>query len=73
MGVQRSDRYGQDMGYLACYLNRDKFIAQAQSLGLVLMRGFIIGYQPSIHFAPEQCEHWRSLFRPIQAGTEAVV
>lgn len=61
--VQRPYPYGYDTEYIGWCLNHSAFLAQAEQLGLTLVREFIIGERPSIKGAPEQCQYRGFLFR----------
>lgn len=61
--VQRPYKYGYDTEYLGWCLNREEFLQTAAAAGAELLREFIVGYQPHIHDAPEQCEYRGYLFR----------
>ena len=60
--VQRPYEYGYDTEYLGWCLNRQEFLDCAQAAGVKLVREFIVGYQPQIRDAPEQCEYRGYLF-----------
>jgi len=68
--VQRPYHYGYDTEYLGWCLNRDEFLAAAQSAGLQLLREFVVGHKPMIHNAPEQNEFFGFLFQASTAGTQ---
>jgi putative methyltransferase (TIGR04325 family) len=61
--VQRPYLYGYNTEYLGWCLNRGELLQWAETLGLELVREFVIGEQPFIHNAPEQCEYRGFLFR----------
>jgi putative methyltransferase (TIGR04325 family) len=63
--VQRPYSYGYDTEYLGWCLNREEFLQAAAAAGAELAREFVIGYQPHIHNAPEQCEYRGYLFRTV--------
>jgi putative methyltransferase (TIGR04325 family) len=61
--LQRPYAFGYDTEYLGWCLNRGTFLAEAEKLGLVLVREFIIGQRPPIIRAPEQAVSRGFLFR----------
>jgi putative methyltransferase (TIGR04325 family) len=61
--LQRPYAFGYDTEYLGWCLNRDTFVAEADKLGLALVREFIIGPRPHILGAPEQAMSRGFLFR----------
>ncbi len=61
--VQRPYTYGYDTEYLGWCINRQEFLECAEAEGVELVREFIVGYQPQIRYAPEQCEYRGYLFR----------
>jgi putative methyltransferase (TIGR04325 family) len=61
--VQRPYNYGYDTEYLGWCINRQEFLERAEAEELELVREFIVGYQPQIRNAPEQCEYRGYLFR----------
>ena len=61
--LQRPYAFGYDTEYLGWCLNRDNFLAEADELGLVLVREFVIGQRPPISGAPEQAISRGFLFR----------
>jgi len=61
--LQRPYQFGYDTEYLGWCLNRDSFLAEADKLGLVLVREFVIGQRPPISGAPEQATSRGFLFR----------
>lgn len=61
--VQRPYRYGYDTEYLSWCLNRNEFLDHARDVGLRLDREFIVGHQPAIAGAPEQCQYRGYFFR----------
>ncbi len=69
--VQRPYSFGYDTEYLSWCLNRVEFLSAAKDTNLALQREFIVGHQPPIRGAPEQCEYRGFLFRPLPSGAEA--
>jgi putative methyltransferase (TIGR04325 family) len=67
--VQRPYEYGYDTEYLGWCLNREEFLQAAESMGAELVREFVVGYQPHIRDAPEQCEYRGYLFRATAVKT----
>lgn len=63
--VQRAYAYGYNTEYLGWCLNRGQFLKYAEVAGLELVREFVFGYRPLIHWAPEQNEYRGFLFRPV--------
>jgi len=63
--VQRPYAYGYETEYLGWCINRQQFLECAKASGVELVREFIVGYQPHIRHAPEQCEYRGFLFRSI--------
>jgi putative methyltransferase (TIGR04325 family) len=61
--VQRPYRYGYDTEYLGWFLNRKEFLGHAASLGLELVREFLIQERPAVYRAPEQCDYRGFLFQ----------
>jgi putative methyltransferase (TIGR04325 family) len=61
--VQRPYRYGYNTEYLGWCLNRAELLMEAAACKLELVREFVIGEQPHIRRAPEQCEYRGFLFR----------
>jgi putative methyltransferase (TIGR04325 family) len=66
--VQRPYQYGYNTEYLSWCLRRDALVDQAERSGLRLIREFLVGEQPRIVGAPEQCVYRGFLFRPIRRG-----
>ncbi len=64
--VQRPYQYNYDTEYLGWCLNKEEFIKNAENLGLKLEKQFIIGENPFIHKALEQCEYWGFLFSSLK-------
>jgi putative methyltransferase (TIGR04325 family) len=62
--VQRPSPYGYLTEYIGWFLNREEFLNHGASLGLELVREFLIHERPLVHGAPEQCEYRGFLFRP---------
>ena len=60
--VQRPYQFGYDTEYLGWCLNRQEFLDRARECGLTLAREFIVGHEPIIADAPEQCEYRGYLF-----------
>lgn len=60
--IQRPYQYGYNTEYLGWCLNRQEFLGFAATVGLALVREFIIGYRPFIYRAPEQDEYRGFLF-----------
>jgi putative methyltransferase (TIGR04325 family) len=56
--VQRPYRHGYITEYPGWFLNRGEFLAEAQGLGLELLREFLIAEQPVVPGVPEQA-HFR--------------
>jgi len=61
--LQRPYAFGYGTEYLGWCLNRDNFLAEANKLGLVLVREFVIGPRPRIYRAPEQAFSRGFLFK----------
>jgi putative methyltransferase (TIGR04325 family) len=61
--VQRPYQYGYNTEYVGWCLNRGEFLDCARSAGLTLDREFVVGYQPLIAGAPEQCQYRGYFFR----------
>lgn len=61
--VQRPYRYGYNTEYLGWCVNREEFLKHAKTVGLQLIREFVVEQLASVHHAPEQPEHWGFLFR----------
>ncbi len=61
--VQRPYQYGYNTEYLGWCLNKDEFLQYAKSINLTLVQEFVIGENPRIHNAPEQCQYWGFLFK----------
>ncbi|MHC4251375.1 MAG: methyltransferase, TIGR04325 family [Planctomycetota bacterium] len=64
--VQRPYRFGYDTEYLSWRFNRGEFLDHMETLGVELVREFLIWGQVDIHNAPEPCEFRGYLFRPAQ-------
>lgn len=62
VALQRAQRYGYGTEYLAWFLNRDAFLAEAGRCGLTLLREFILMERPRVPGAPEQAEYRGFLF-----------
>jgi putative methyltransferase (TIGR04325 family) len=60
--VRRAYKYGYDKEHLFWTLNRTEFLAAASSLGLDLLREFLIQERPTVHRAPEQPDFRGFLF-----------
>ena len=56
--------YGYLTEYIGWFLNREEFLNHGASLGLELVREFLIHERPFVQGAPEQCEYRGYLFRP---------
>jgi len=65
--VQRPYRYGYDTEYVGWFLNRQEFLGHLDSLGMELMREFLIQERPLVHNAPEQGEYRGFLFKSRNA------
>lgn len=63
--VQRPYQYGYDTEYLGWCLNRQEFLSIANSLGLTLIREFIVQESEFIHGAPEQPWYLGFLFSAL--------
>ena len=63
--VQRPYAYGYNTEYLAWCLNRESFLACAETTKLKLIREFVYGYRPRIDKAPEQNEYRGYLFNKL--------
>lgn len=61
--VQRPYRYGYATEYAQWCLNRPEFLHTANSLGLILLREFVIEHSLPTERAPEQPEYYGFLFR----------
>jgi putative methyltransferase (TIGR04325 family) len=61
--VQRPHRYGYLTEYPAWFINRRRFLAAVEAHGLQLEREFMLGEQPDVENAPEQCCYRGFLFR----------
>jgi putative methyltransferase (TIGR04325 family) len=61
--VQRPHRYGYLTEYPAWFINRPRFVAAVQARGLRLEREFMVGEEPDVANAPEQCRYRGFLFR----------
>jgi putative methyltransferase (TIGR04325 family) len=61
--VQRPHRYGYLTEYVAWFINRPRFLAAVEARGLRLEREFMVGEQPDVPNAPEQCRYRGFLFR----------
>ncbi|MEP7288289.1 MAG: methyltransferase, TIGR04325 family [Chloroflexota bacterium] len=68
--VQRPYQYGYDTEYLGWCINRTEIIDYSRTLGLELVREFVIEYPPVIQGAPEQCDYWGFLFRKPNLADE---
>jgi len=62
--IQRAYRYGYDTEYPGWFLNRGEFLDHLRSLGMKLVREFLIQEIPVVHRAPERGEQRGFLFRP---------
>jgi len=60
--VQRPYAYGYNTEYLGWCVNRQEMLGAAASVGLDLVREFVVGYAPVIQGAPEQNEYRGYLF-----------
>jgi len=60
--VQRPYHHGYNTEYLGWCLNKDELLQYAKSINLNLIQEFVIGENPRIHNAPEQCQYWGFLF-----------
>jgi putative methyltransferase (TIGR04325 family) len=60
--VQRPHRYGYMTEYPGWFLNRSEFLAEADTLGLRLLREFLIEERPVVPGAPEQADYRGFLF-----------
>ncbi len=69
--VQRPYHYGYKTEYLCWFLNRQEFLNYVSSLGMDLVREFLIQERPFVHKAPEQGEYRGVLFRPRGGGPKA--
>jgi putative methyltransferase (TIGR04325 family) len=67
--VQRPYQYGYQTEYLGWFLNRQELLDQTASLGMELVREFLIQERPVVHGAPEQGEYRGFLFRPAGKAT----
>ena len=63
VAVQRPYRYGYQTEYLCWFLNREEFLAHMNTLGMELIREFLIQERPHVYNAPEQGEYRGFLFR----------
>jgi putative methyltransferase (TIGR04325 family) len=61
--IQRPYAYGYNTEYLGWCFNRGEFVKYAETMGLKLVREFVMGYKPPIYLAPEQNEYRGFLFR----------
>jgi putative methyltransferase (TIGR04325 family) len=61
--VQRPYQYGYQTEYLCWFLNRQELVDHTTSLGMELVREFLIQAQPPVHNAPEQADYRGFLFR----------
>ena len=61
--VQRADRHAYFTKYAGWFLNRTEFLTSARSLGLELVREFLIAERPVVARAPEQADYRGFLFR----------
>jgi len=66
--VQRPYGFGYGTEYVSWCLNRAEFLDESRKIGLTLQREFLMGHQPAIKGAPEQCEYRGFLFRPGASG-----
>ena len=62
--VQRPYKIGYAAEYLGWSLNRQEFLGEAATLGMELVREFLIQDEPKVSNAPEQVVHRGFLFRP---------
>jgi putative methyltransferase (TIGR04325 family) len=62
--VQRPYQYGYETEYLCWFLNQEEFLTHMRTLGMELIREFLIQERPHVHNAPEQGEYRGFLFRP---------
>jgi putative methyltransferase (TIGR04325 family) len=64
--VQRPYAYGFNTEYLGWCINRTELLETAKAENMELVREFIIENPPHIYHAPEQCDYWGYLFRPMK-------
>lgn len=62
--IQRPHHQGYRTAYPGWFLNQSAFLVYMQSLGVELLREFLIQPQPYVHNAPEQAAYRGFLFRP---------
>jgi putative methyltransferase (TIGR04325 family) len=65
--VQRPYGHGYDTEYPGWFLNRTEFLAAAKSVGMTLVREFLVQEQPFVPGAPEQADYRGFLFEPREA------
>jgi putative methyltransferase (TIGR04325 family) len=64
--LQRPYRAGYRTEYPGWFLNNDEFLDALHSLGMELVREFLIDERPFVHRAPEQGEYRGFLWRPTR-------
>lgn len=62
VALQRAQRHGYGTEYLAWFLNRGAFLAEAGRCRLTLVREFVLMERPRVPGAPEQAEYRGFLF-----------
>jgi len=62
--VDRPHDLGYQTEYLGWFFNQREFLDTFQSLGMELVREFLIEEHPFVHRAPEQGEYRGFLWRP---------
>ena len=68
--IQRPYQHGYKTEYLSWFLNRQEFLNYMNSLGMDLVREFLIQERPFVHGAPEQGESRGFLFRSRGGGSK---
>jgi putative methyltransferase (TIGR04325 family) len=61
--LQRPYMHGYDTEYCGWFVNRTEFLDHAASLGLELVREFLVAESPPVAGAPERCQYGGFLFR----------
>ena len=68
VAVQHPQRYGYEADFVSWVVNKSELLAHAESIGLKLVREFLLLEAPYIHNAPEQAEAAGFLFSVRGAG-----
>ena len=63
--LQRPYMYGYNTEYVCWFVNRNEFLNNAEGLGLVLVREFLVSESPNVKNAPDHCQYSGFLFKHI--------